>query len=267
MSSAPTTEAAGGQPALRAGAVRESDAPRGVPSCELPGWSERFGVVAGITTRGSDPSEPFDLGLWGRAPVGEVMGRWRAFRRHHAGFGGFVLAHQVHGTRVLWHERIEGWLQLEGADGHATAARGLLLTVTVADCVPVYLVDPRRGALALLHAGWRGAAGGILRAGLELLRERAGSDPRDVVMHTGVGVCGDCYEVGSEVLSALGLPVDGEGPWHVDIRDRLLAQARWLGIGEATRSAWCTAHDGDRFFSHRASGGADGRMVAYLGFR
>ncbi len=257
MSSAPTTE-----PALR-----EAESESGVPRVELPGWAERFGVTAGITTRGSEAAQPFDLGLWGSAPVGAVMARWRAFRRSHAGFGGVVLAHQVHGPRVLWHDRLDGWLQLEGADGHATRARGLLLTVTVADCVPVYLVDPRRGALALLHAGWRGTAAGILRAGVELLRERAGTDPRDVVMHAGVGICGACYEVGSEVLTALGLPAAGNGPCHVDLRERLLAQARWLGIGEATRSEWCTAHDRERFFSHRASGGADGRMVAYLGFR
>ena len=257
MSSASTTE-----PALR-----ETEAAGGIPAAEVPGWADRFGVTAGITTRGADAGEPFDLGLWGGGPVRDVMGRWRTFRRAHARFGGVVLAHQVHGSRVLWHERTDGWLQLEGADGHATGSRGLLLTVTVADCVPVYLVDPRRGALALLHAGWRGTAGGILRAGLELLRERAGTDPRDVVMHAGVGICGGCYEVGSEVVAALGLPVDGPGPWQVDIRERLLAQARWLGIGEATQSAWCTAHDRGRFFSHRASGGADGRMVAYLGFR
>lgn len=258
MSSVSTTDAA---------VLREADVAGEAPRCEVPGWHERFGVVAGITTRGAQAGRGFDLGLWSDAPVGEVMSRWRIFRQAEPGFGAVVLGHQVHGTRVAWHERAEGWVQLDGVDGHATAARGMLLTVTVADCIPVYLVDPRRRAIALLHSGWRGTAGGMLSRGLELLTARAGTDPADVVMHAGVGICGPCYEVGSEVVTGVGLPADGTGPWHVNLRERLAAQARRLGIGEVTHSTWCSAHDRSRFYSHRASGGADGRMVAYLGLR
>lgn len=258
MSSASTTEAA---------LLREEVAPGEVPRFDIPGWRERFGVVAGVTGRGTLPGRGFDLGLWSDAPVGEVMNRWRAFRAAEAGFGGVVLGHQVHGSRVVWHERAEGWMQVEGVDGHGTTSPGVLLTVTVADCIPVYLVDQRRRAIALLHAGWRGTAAGILSRGLALLAERAGTEPDDVVMHAGIGICGPCYEVGAEVVTGVGLPADGPGPWHVDLRERLAAQARWLGIGEVTRSSWCSAHDRPRFYSHRASGGTDGRMVAYLGLR
>jgi YfiH family protein len=247
--------------------LREEEVAGTVPRSEIPGWRERFGVVAGITTRGALPGRGFDLGLWSDAPVGEVMNRWRAFRSAEPGLGAVVLGHQVHGSEVAWHDGARGWMQLEGLDGHATAAAGILLAVTVADCIPVYLVDPRRRAVALLHAGWRGTAAGILDRGIELLMERAGTDPGDVVMHAGVGICGTCYEVGSEVMTALGVPAEGSGPWHADLRDRLTANARRLGIGEVTRSAWCSAHDRPTFYSHRASRGADGRMVAYLGLR
>ena len=51
----------------------------------------------------------------------------------------------------------------------------------------------------------------------------------------------------------------------VDLRAILAEQARQLGVGQVSMSAWCSAHDRERFFSHRASGGRDGRMVAYLG--
>src|SRR5256885_12266873 len=61
-------------------AADEVPLPGPVPLWEVPGWRERFGVVAGITGRGSDLSEPFDLGLWTTQPVGKVMSRWRAFR-------------------------------------------------------------------------------------------------------------------------------------------------------------------------------------------
>ena len=58
---------------------------------------------------------------------------------------------------------------------------------------------------------------------------------------------------------------DGRGPWTVDLRERLADQAARLGIGEVTASTWCSAHHRPLFYSHRASRGTDGRMVAYLG--
>lgn len=245
--------------------LREEEIGGEVPRYEVPGWRERFGVVAGITGRGTEAGRGFDLGLWTDAPVREVMTRWRAFRHAEPAFGGVVLGNQVHGAAVVWHERTAGWLQLDGVDGHAAAAPGLLLTVTVADCIPVYLLDPRHRAVALLHAGWRGTAAGILGAGIGLLQERAMANPAELVMHVGVGICGPCYEVGSEVITGVGLAADGPGPWHLDLRDRLVAQGRALGLAAISRSDWCSAHDRPRFYSHRASKGADGRMVAYLG--
>jgi copper oxidase (laccase) domain-containing protein len=146
-------------------------------------------VVAGITGRGDGP-EPFDLGLWTAQPVGSAMARWRAFRQDVPECTAQVLAHQVHGATVLWHDAGAGWSIHEGADGHATAEAGLLLLVTVADCIPVYLVAPAHGAIALLHAGWRGTAGGILAEGVRLLTTRTGALPSDLVMHTGVGISG-----------------------------------------------------------------------------
>src|SRR6266850_6820844 len=89
-------------------------------------------------------------------------------------FPGVILAHQVHGTTVQWHPAAsDGWLIVDGVDGHATGARGLLLTVTVADCIPVYLVAPQKQVVALLHAGWRGTAAGILNRGVERVKRLA----------------------------------------------------------------------------------------------
>jgi copper oxidase (laccase) domain-containing protein len=144
---------------------------RGLP---CPDWRERFGVVAGITARGSEEGRGFDLGLWTDAPVHDVMTRWRAFRRAEPGFDATVLGNQVHQTAVQFHASGKGWIQLEGLDGHATSTKGILLTVTVADCIPVYLLDPVKKAVALLHAGWRGIAGRILAEGVETLGEACG---------------------------------------------------------------------------------------------
>ena len=262
--------------------VREVPIDGDIPRDELTDWRERYGVVAGITGR------PFDLGLWSDQPVGQVMTRWRQFRDTLA-FPDAVLGHQCHGTDVRWHDAPHAAVPaavdaaahapsaalrpsasaltlLDRIDGHATASAGTLLLVTVADCIPIYLLEPRKKVLALLHSGWRGTAGGILGKGLALLRERAGVEPKDLVMHLGFGICGKCYEVGAEVIEGVGLRADGDGPWHVDLRERIAHQAREAGVREISISEWCSAHDRDRFFSHRASGGRDGRMVGYLGF-
>ena len=236
-----------------------------VPRMELSAWAERYGLVAGITTRGVGTA-PFSLGLWSDESVGHIFSRWRAFRAAFASrFPTLVLSHQVHGAVVQWHEPLpEGWLVLDGFDGHATNERGTLLTVTVADCIPVYVAVPQKGAVALLHAGWRGAANGVLARGVELLKRQGFAKGSDIVMHCGVGICGTCYEVGSEVAVQFGLAVS-DRPIPLDLRAVLARQARELGIEDVSVSPWCSAHDRDRFFSHRASGGRDGRMVAYLG--
>jgi hypothetical protein len=245
---------------LKDAEVEVSEVPVGdaaVPRLELTEWAERYGLVAGITTR------PLSLGLWSDEPVGQVIGRWRAFRAAFgARFPAIVLSHQVHGTEVQWHDTLpEGWLILDGVDGHATSDRGVLLTITVADCIPVYLAVPHKGAIGLVHAGWRGTAAGVLGRCVELLKGRGFAKASDIVMHCGVGICGECYEVGSEVAVRFGL----SGSVQLDLRAVLAQQARDLGVQEVSISPWCSAEGRDRFFSHRASRGRDGRMVAYLG--
>lgn len=252
---------------VRPSVVKEKPSSEGVPRFELAEWRERFGLVAGITGRGDQPGLGFDLAFRpGEAPEA-ARSRWEQLRLAEPGFGGIIRGAQVHGTRVEWHQDPgDGWTTIEATDGHATTQKGVLLAVSVADCIPVYLVAPSSGAIGLLHSGWRGTAGGILAQGVSRLRERAGAAARDIVMHCGVGICGECYEVGSEVLEAFGLRGDGRGPWKLDLRERLVEQGEQLGIREITTSSWCTAHHRPLFHSHRASDGADGRMAAFLGF-
>ncbi len=224
-----------------------------IPRLELD-WAERYGLTAGITTAAG-----------GYSPGPGVPDQWAALRQEfQPAFPATVFGRQVHGRVVRWHDALpEGWLIVDATDGHATAQPGVLLTISVADCAPVYLADPTRGAIALLHAGWRGTAARILATGVALLGERAGSDVSDIVMHCGVAICGACYEVGSEVAEALWeSPVSGKT--HVDIRAVLARQAAALGVTQVSVSPLCTAHD-PGFHSHRGSKGNGGRMIAYLG--
>lgn len=235
-----------------------------VPRAELAEWRARYGLTAGLTVRGDNGG--FSLGLMSEEPVGQVMGRWRAFQ--HAmrpAFGAVELGRQVHSAVVRWHEGVEpGWHVEEDVDGHATAQPGLLLAVTIADCIPVYVAARDGSAWALLHAGWRGVAAGILERGVGLLASRTGLGTAELAVHLGVGICGDCYEVGPDVVRA----VEGRTvarATHLDLRDALADRAARLGVREITRSAHCTSCSRDRYFSHRGSNGRDGRMVAYLG--
>ncbi|MGQ0701615.1 MAG: polyphenol oxidase family protein [Gemmatimonadales bacterium] len=235
-----------------------------VPRFELAPWGE-LGIVAGITGRGGG-EPPFDLGLGGSStPVGRVMDNWRRFQASLTGFAGVVVSRQVHGTQIRWHEQINGFLIQYRADGHGTGTAGVLLAVTVADCIPIYLADPSHRVAVLVHAGWRGVAGGILGRALELL-ELKGSRAEDLLVHCGVGICGACYEVGPEVFTRCGITVPPTGKGPLDLRACLAEQARAKGAGKVSTSPFCSRHDSTLFFSHRGSGGRDGRMVAYLGF-
>lgn len=241
--------------------LRESPAVRGDFSChELTEWAASLGVVAGITNRGAD------LGLASPEPAGAVLGRWRHLRgAMRPGFRSVIVAHQCHGTTLATHQgQTPGWWVGDDIDGHLTGEPGLLLTVTVADCVPVYLVQTSGPWIGLLHAGWRGIAAGIVEGGVAKLCELGECLAADIVMHCGVSICGRCYEVGPEVHEA----VTGErvsGRRGIDLRSLVTKRARQLGIRRVTVSPWCTAHDHGTFYSHRRSGGADGRIVAYLG--
>lgn len=243
------------------GVYREHRCPdRRPPRLELEPWQRAYGLAAGLTIPPSDfrldpaaPSPAFESALTSLAA--SLPGA----------FPSVVIGRQVHGAAIGIHDRsVKGVRVTEGLDGHVTADAGVLLTVTVADCVPVYLADPRSGAVGLLHAGWRGIAAGVLEAGVLALREVAGGDVENIVMHCGAGICGNCYEVGSEVFRALGQPDPAPRKGLLDLHRVLVARARGQGIRHVTRSGWCTVHDRG-LHSHRGSRGLAGRMAAYLG--
>lgn len=246
--------------------IREEWRDGTVPILQHTEWAERFPwLIQGTTARGE--SDGFDLRLSGNAPVGASLARWRLLREEF-GCRRIISAGQVHGTRILRHDAdgAAGLLIAEAADGHATTCSDLLLAVSAADCIPVSIVDPERRAIAILHAGWRGVAARIIAEGVATLREISGSTPADLYLHLGPAICGDCYEVGSEVHTALGLEPPG-GNTPIDLRAIASRQALDLGIPKSkmTISAYCTRCQDSPFFSHRA--GSPLRQVGVLGIR
>lgn len=197
--------------------------------------------------------------------------RARERLREHIGVEHLLHSYQEHGTVVRrvratpateHHERAGGTRagqEPPRADGQATVLAGVGAMVLAADCLPVALGCS--GAVAMIHAGWRGLAAGVLEEGVLALRELSGTEQIVAIIGPGAGLC--CYEVGPEVHGAFG-GAHARGR-HIDLRaiarERLLA----AGVAEVRDVNACTICD-SRFFSHRREGNRAGRQagVAWL---
>lgn len=249
--------------------LRERRRPGDVPLWTHPEWEERFPWLVQGTTGAGGGDASFDLGLSGAQPVGEALARWRRLVEE-TGMASAAHARQVHGADLWIHREAggPGLLVMDGFDGHVTDRAGLLLTVGVADCVPVSVVDPEVRAVALVHAGWRGTAAGIAERAVHRLAESWQGSPERLWVHCGPAICGRCYEVGPEVHAAVNphLPVPSRNQ-PIDVRASVVGRVLGEGVSAAqvSVSEHCTrCGDGD-FFSHRA--GHKGRQVGVLGIR
>jgi YfiH family protein len=156
--------------------------------------------------------------------------------------------------------------------------------VFTADCVPVLLADPRTGACAAVHAGWRGVVAGVAGAAVRALIEGHGSRPADLRVALGpcIGIC--CFEVGPEVAAAFAAarpPAGGEGVVHtiaggrpghphIDLRRALALELAGLGVPaqQVDVSSACTRCDPERrFYSYRRDDGRTGAQMAVIARR
>jgi YfiH family protein len=236
--------------------VTAASSPSPIPLREKVEAFASIGIEAFITTRAAG-----DYGLGEGDPPAAAVARWNALHAEFAAVAPrLVSARQVHGDNILEHGSGErGWTRYEGADGHITKGTGVACVVTVADCVPVFIAHPS-GAVALLHAGWRGTAAKIVQKGIARMVDR-GLDAADLRIHLGPAICGRCYQVGPDVFEQL-------TGWqtvrnrNVELRALLAEQAKEVGVRQLTASPHCTKCDNDRFFSHRA--GDAQRQVAVI---
>lgn len=249
--------------------VAERLAPGGVPLWVQPEWEERFPwLVQGTTGRGGG-EEAYDLGLSGAQPVGRVLDRWRALLASVA-IPAAVHARQVHGADLWVHRDVgaPGILVMDGVDGHVTGRPGLLLSVGVADCTPVSIVDPETRVIALVHAGWRGTAAGIVERGIRQICEGWDAPAEGLWMHCGPAICGACYEVGPEVHAAIHTGcAPPDAPTPIDVRAAIVERGLSLGMPaeQISVSVHCTRCGPPDFFSHR--GGEKARQMGILGIR
>jgi purine-nucleoside/S-methyl-5'-thioadenosine phosphorylase / adenosine deaminase len=175
-----------------------------------------------------------------------------------------VFARQVHGTDLIEHPTEfrgsfvgndttkEPRNGVPEADGHVVRSPGSVPLVFVADCLPVALSGP--DGVAVVHAGWRGLAGGILAAGAEAVGATSAA------IGPGIGPC--CYEVGEEVLGAFGDLGEGIAEGQMldlpEVARRLLARA---GVERVESAGLCASCEEELFFSHRRDRGRTGRQA------
>jgi YfiH family protein len=183
-------------------------------------------------------------------------------------------AQQVHGARVLPASQAaaEPWPE---ADGLASDAGAQSLWVCGADCTPVLLADGASGRVAACHAGWRGVAGRIVPAAVEILRQ-AGSRLEDLRVALGPAIAGERYQVLPEVSQQVALSLDAQpgdpaealealracgallddpepGRDRLDIRAATSAQLQRLGLlpEQVAVCPLCTASEPELFHSWR----------------
>lgn len=211
-----------------------------------------------------------------------------------------VTLRQIHSDII---HRVDGVpAHLLAGDGLITDTPGLLIAVQAADCIPVIVVDRKRRAVGVFHAGWRGTVKRIVEKGVGEMRKHFGSDPQNMSAAIGPGIQSCCYAVGEEVRTKFEsqfayaaslfrevkesdpvrekyplLFLTARAPGHSELPVRI-----FLDLVEANRrqlmdaglakknidaSAPCTACHTELLFSHRAEKGVTGRLMGVAGMR
>jgi hypothetical protein len=207
---------------------------------------------------------------------------------------------QIHSDLIY---RVDGVPQepLSG-DGIVTDKPGLIVAVQAADCFPIILVDRKRRAAGVFHAGWRGTVKRIVEKGVGEMQRQFDCEPRNIVAAIGPGVQACCYDVGEEVRTKFRsqfsyadslfrevkesdpvrekyplLFLTARAPGHSELPVKL-----FLDLKEANRrqlldagvsaknidaTAPCTSCQTELLFSYRAEKGLTGRMMAAVGIR
>jgi polyphenol oxidase len=223
---------------------------------DLPGGCALF-----TTRRGGFSKGPYESLNFGRLTDDDrdAVRRNRALIAGQLGVG-FAHGRQVHGAAVARVSEPTGdRAEPLPADGQATAAPDIGALVLTADCLPIAIAG--QGAVAMVHAGWRGLAGGVIGEGVAAVRELGARGPLAAAIGPGAGRC--CYEVGDEVHAVFA----DHGPRarngrNLDLKTIARLELERAGVDEIHDVGLCTiCSDRSLFFSHRRDQGRTGRQA------
>lgn len=202
-----------------------------------------------------------------------ILGRTLGFRPQDA-----VFTRQTHTDVVARVGRADRGVGLfrpvpQERDALITDEPGVVLTVFTADCTPVLLYDPVRGAVGAAHAGWRGTAAGIASKTVLAMMREFGCKPGDIRAAVGpcIGPC--CFETDADVpramLQSLGEAarsgISGDGPkYHVNLKTLNRLWLERAGVVQIALCPDCTACNPERYWSHRVTQGRRGSLASFI---
>jgi polyphenol oxidase len=229
------------------------------------------GIIHAFSTRRGDRTD-FSLGPHSSPDRIVQMNRVRFLSAVGAPGWPLMKLKQVHSGTVV--DMTDTTAAIDAAEGDAAATdlKGIVLGVQTADCVPLLIADSRGTAIAAIHAGWRGTATRIVESTVARLREKFSLDPEDLIASVGphIGVC--CYEVGHDVVDAVGDPAvfESRPDWtkpHLNLAEANRQQLINAGLldRQIEISSLCTRCRGDLFHSYRRDGRKTGQMLSLIG--
>lgn len=251
----------------------------GLPLLTSPLLSESSALIHAFTTRlggsSTEPLEWFNLGRhWStdESRQDATINRSKLCNALKLNFNRLVVPGQVHSTRIAWVSEPENAADI---DGVATVTPDTPILLHYADCVPIIIFEKELSAVCILHAGWKGTAGGIATKGVSLLKQVLGTESSNIVAAVGPAIGPCCYPVGDDVAQKLkdsvqnadGLISIEQGRPHPDLKAINAMQLLEAGVSAVDVSAYCTACRPDLFYSHRQSAGKTGRQGAIAGIR
>lgn len=209
---------------------------------QFPALDALHNVVHGFTRRVADIEMSHDK----KEALARLDGVHRAIRREHGlGLAPFITAQQVHGERIgVVDEKTADGECFDSCDGLITNQRGICLGIYVADCCAVYLADPVRAAIGLVHSGKKGTEVGVVVNAIKSMTEHFGSRTSDIIVQLSPCIRPPHYET--------------------DFAGEIVRQCRALGVTAVNDCGVCTACDLSRYYSYRAEKGRTGRMLAFL---
>ncbi|MDP2927840.1 MAG: peptidoglycan editing factor PgeF [Candidatus Omnitrophota bacterium] len=184
-----------------------------------------------------------------------------------------ICAKQVHGKNIEYvteENKGRGALDYDSSfadiDGFITDKRAVPVAILTADCLSVFIYDPKRPAIAILHAGWRSTEQNISQEGLKGMQNKFGSQPKDVFVGFGPSIRSCCFEVEKDFKSNFGFGLlKKDGRVFMDIA--LINQRQLVDCGVKKENifdpALCTFSD-DNFFSFRKEAQVAGRLISVV---
>ncbi len=154
-------------------------------------------------------------------------------------------------------------------DAIISSTKSLVLSIQVADCIPLYLADPENNIIGIVHAGWRGIEKNIIDNSIDKMIEQ-GADNKNIIAYIGPSIQQCCFEIGPEVAKKFprNFQINGNADrLLMDLQEltKHLLMKNFISFNNIISSKECTKCNSDKYFSYRNNGSKSGRMIGVIG--